>query len=321
MKTTLIMLLATLLATACVGRQNKNAAQTPQTGVEALAPAPVTPYRIPEIPVMLTNPEDRARWAAEHWWDNFDFADTTRVAQWSAYAEQAFVDYDYQLLANIPLEVSGPSIAGLFTKAAANKAIFQRFAEIAEKYLFDPNSPYRNEELYIAVLNAMLAPASPLDEWERVRPAEQLRLAMKNRVGDRAADFRYTLASGATGTLHGLRATYTLIFFNNPGCPACRETMDQIMRSPTLLPMIESGTLRILALYPDEDIQAWRDYLPNMPERWICAYDATQTVKNDELYDLKAIPTLYLLDAQKRVLLKDVMSIPLIEQTVTNATN
>ena len=39
-------------------------------------------------------------------------------------------------------------------------------------------------------------------------------------------------------------------------------------------------------------------------------------MKNDELYDLRAIPTLYLLDQDKVVLLKDCMSIPTIEQVI-----
>ena len=38
---------------------------------------------------------------------------------------------------------------------------------------------------------------------------------------------------------------------------------------------------------------------------WIDAYDAEQTILNQNLYDLKAIPTLYLLDKDKKVLLKD----------------
>ena len=44
-------------------------------------------------------------------------------------------------------------------------------------------------------------------------------MAMQNRIGERANDFRYTLASGATGTLYGVKAEYVLLFINNPGCP------------------------------------------------------------------------------------------------------
>ena len=45
----------------------------------------------------------------------------------------------------------------------------------------------------------------------------------------------------------------------------------------------------------DRDMKAWRDYLPHFPSAWINAYDADLKIKSAELYDLKAIPTLYLL--------------------------
>ncbi|MDR2912236.1 MAG: DUF5106 domain-containing protein [Alistipes sp.] len=307
--TTTVLLCASCLA-SCGGQKTK------KTTAADTAAATKT-YQMPSLPAMITDRQEQAQWAATHYWDNFDFADTLSVEKWSEYAEQAFVDYDYQLLANIPHEMGAGSIDGLFKKAAANKAVFGKFLEIAEKYLFDPNSPFRNEEYYIAVLNAVLANPT-LDEWERIRPAEQLRLAMKNRVGDTAADFRYTLASGATGMMRGLRARYTLLFFNNPGCPACRETMGQITGSPFLSRLIDEGTLAVLAVYPDDDIVAWRDYASNIPAAWINSHDATQTIKGEEVYDLKAIPTLYLLDRDKRVMLKDVMSIPLIEETINS---
>jgi peroxiredoxin len=293
---------------SCGGQKNKNSG-------EAAAEEPVKIYMPPPMPQMMNDRDSQARWAVEHYWDNFDFADTTAVANWSIYTEQAFVDFDSQLLMQVPPETGSEAIAVLFARAAANRPVFDRFAEIAEKYLFDANSPYRNEDLYIASLNAILANPA-LDQWERIRPQEQLRLALKNRPGDHAADFRYTLANGNTGTLHGLKARYTLLFFNNPGCPACREYIDKISASQFLSRLIDEGTLRVLAVYTDADIDAWREYNTSMPPQWILSYDAGEVIKNNDTYDLKAIPTLYLLDRDKRVMLKDEMSIPRIEQTL-----
>ena len=59
----------------------------------------------------------------------------------------------------------------------------------------------------------------------------------------------------------------------------------------------------------DEDIEAWRQYLPSMPKGWICGYDEAMTLTHNRLYDLKAIPSLYLLDRRKHVLIKDGVSI------------
>jgi len=42
-----------------------------------------------------------------------------------------------------------------------------------------------------------------------------------------------------------------------------------------------------------------------MPAQWIHAYDKGMEITQRRLYDIKAIPTLYLLDKEKKVLLKD----------------
>ena len=74
----------------------------------------------------------------------------------------------------------------------------------------------RNEEFYIPVLEAMIA--SPvLNETEKIRPQARLKLAQKNRIGTKALNFTYTLASGAQGSLYQLKAEYLLLFINNPG--------------------------------------------------------------------------------------------------------
>ncbi len=319
MKRMFLLVAALIVCCSCGGQKTKKGAEeTTETTVGNATTAAVREYKVPEIPAMMTDPEQRAQWITEHYWDNFNFTDTLGIEGWSAYAEQAFVNFNYHLLDNIPYDMGGEAIATLFSKATANKEVFLKFAEIAEKYLYEPNSPYRDDENYISTLNAVLANPT-LDQWERIRPEEQLRMSLKNRVGTPAADFRYTLASGATGTLYGLKAPYTLIYINNPGCPACRETMMQVTSSPFLSRLIDEGTLVVLAIYPDEDLAAWREHASEMPVGWINSYDKALNIKNDELYDLKAIPTLYLLARDKTVMLKDVMSIPLIEDTINNA--
>ncbi|MDR0907599.1 MAG: DUF5106 domain-containing protein [Rikenellaceae bacterium] len=307
MKKLLIFALVLGVATSCGGRQGKKTATATEDTVE------LKTYPMPKVPSMITEPEEIGRYVAEHYWDAFDFADTTLIGN-ADYTEQALADY-IVVLKKLPRETATQSIEGLFRRAAVDKAMFGHFAELSEKYLLEPNSPYRDSELYIVVLQSVLANPA-LDKWERIRPQEQLRIELKNRVGTPATNFTYTLASGAQGTLYGIKAPYTLLFINNPGCPMCKDVTQQIEGTPYLQELIASGELAVLAFYPDAGVDAWRDYAVNIPPAWINAYDKELTVRTNELYDLKAIPTLYLFDRGKRVLLRDEVSVPKIAETI-----
>ena len=96
------------------------------------------------------------------------------------------------------------------------------FLDLFEKYLYDPNSPMRNETLYITVLRVAIG-SPKTSEAEKTRMRYRLDLAQRNRPEMPATDFAYTLASGKTGTLYDIDAEYLILFFNNPGCHACQR--------------------------------------------------------------------------------------------------
>ena len=81
--------------------------------------------------------------------------------------------------------------------------------------------------------------------------------------------------------------------------------------------LIERKELKVLVLYPDTDLEAWREHLTDYPASWINSYDAEQRIEKEHLYDLKAIPALYLLDKQKRVLAKDCTDVAYLEQILS----
>ncbi len=253
------------------------------------------------LPVMITDPREQAEYMAAHWWDHFDFADTLFLVQPDA-IEQAFVDY-IVVLPHLDPAKAKAAIQGMGRRAEANPAVYGWFRSKSEHYLWDPNSPMRNEDLYIYVLESVQASAQ--DSLVRQQAAYQLDQAQKNRPGTVAADFGYTLASGRTGRLSSLKSEYTLLFFNNPGCSTCAQIMSQIGASPVFnaLSGARPARLAVLAVYTDEDQEAWQQYLPQMPADWIVS--RSREPEENDLYDLRAIPTMYLLDADKKVLLKD----------------
>ena len=258
-------------------------------------------FRLPKIPATCTTPGQRAEYLVAHYWDHFDFRDTSLVSH-PEITEQAFANFISILpYANDP----GQGLCAVLDRASTDSAMFACFRDLAEKYLYDPNSPMRSEELYIPALEYIVL-SPKVDSIEKLRPQYQLDMARKNRPGMIATDFTYTTES-ASGTpsrhrLHNLGSKYTLLFFNSPDCPDCERAMQHIEASP-LFARWQAEGLTILAVYRDDDLDLWRKAV--YPQEWINGYDAGQVITGKRLYDLKAIPTLYLLDRDKRVILKD----------------
>jgi hypothetical protein len=81
--------------------------------------------------------------------------------------------------------------------------------------------------------------------------------------------------------------------------------INMLKGEPRISEMISGGTLAVLNIYIDEDLQGWKDYMSVYPEDWYNGFDPDFIIRNDELYNVRAIPSLYLLDKEKRVILKD----------------
>ena len=68
----------------------------------------------------------------------------------------------------------------------------------------------------------------------------------------------------------------------------------------------EKGLLTVLAIDTESDGDVWERTKRDMPHRWIVGHDDNNVITESALYDLPAMPVLYLLDADKTVILKDV---------------
>jgi hypothetical protein len=108
------------------------------------------------------------------------------------------------------------------------------------------------------------------------------------------------------------------LYFNNPECPACREMKTSLMNSSVISDKIKSGSLEVLSIYTDKDEKLWLDHLKDYPSSWIQGRDDDEFLYRNKIYDLRAIPTIYLLDASKKVLLKDCMDVSQIEKIIAS---
>ena len=283
---------------ACGNTQRKQEKESPAVVQEKKKRS----FQLPEVPVMLDTPEARAAFVCEHYWDHFDFADTAYI-HLPDITEQAIVNF-MDLMPRVPQELADKAMRILYEKAAPHSPILWHFWETMSRYWQNANSPMRNEEMFIRLCRSV-EEVPQVEEVLKQRASFARRMAEKNRPGMKAADFVYTLASGKQARMYGLKAEYTLLFFYNPDCHTCADVKQAMQRSLLLKDMVSGGRMKVLTVYPDEDVALWRRHLGEMSEEWINGYDKGQILTHETLYDLSSIPSFYLLDKDKKVLLKD----------------
>ncbi|WP_294588783.1 DUF5106 domain-containing protein [uncultured Phocaeicola sp.] len=276
-----------------------------RTHTDATVVQPQSQFPFPDIPATLTEAEARKAFLLTHYWDKFSFTDTTLVDNRDV-TEQGFVNFIALLLDGTTSEELARESLKNWCKGFVGKDHALRvLTQTADEYLYNPNSPFYNEALYGLYLETML---DVLPQTDAVCSSYQFKLELvrRNNPGDRATDFTYYLPDGTRCTL-GTTPTKNdrlLLVFYDPECESCHEVLQQMAADASLAEAVQSGKLSVLAVYTEGNEEAWRKALPDMPDKWIVGTDR-EVVKTGALYDLKAMPSLYLLDGQKRVLLKD----------------
>ena len=257
---------------------------------------------LPQVPATLRDPVSRANYLVGHFWDAMDFRDSLLTRD-RRFLEQNFVNY----LSVFPLADEGARRGAaelLFRRAEDDAAACRMLADIAEKYLYDPDSPMYSEDQYILFLE-QIVPSAALGEAGTLRYRWQLEAARANRPGSPAADFAFVTRDGRSMTLHEFPVSgELLLIFYDPDCGHCREVMTRLEEDPRLNRRIADGHTTVLAVCSGSDPDLWNDTASLLPAGWTVGYESGE-LQETGAYVFRTFPTLFLLDADKRVLQKN----------------
>lgn len=279
------------------------------------APSP-RPFPSVEIPSMLGEGAEQMDYAVGHFWDRF--TDTTKVYACDSMLVNGVQKENVEsqvglyatLLDRVSLPVALRSVSRFYDRIDAfarkypDSNVFRELVDMTSRYLYDANSPVRNEEFYLPFVER-LAASDLVAEGLRTGYAWDARKCALNRLGTPAADFPFTDTKGRLRTLYGIRAEYVLLIFANPGCKACQEITAAMQASPAISELISSGRLKVVDVYIDQEVDDWKAHIAEYPADWINGYDHNYSIRTDLIYNIRAIPSIYLLDASKNVLMKD----------------
>lgn len=283
------------------------------------------PY--PAIPDTLRSVEQRAGYLSEHYWDNYNFADTLLLKS-KEVTEQGFVNF-IDILNRLNLDNASKGVAhkdiaqkditqkdiaqkdiaqkdivrkdiarkdivrkditqkgiACFTrKAFSNAAAKERFENLIEHYFEDQLSPVRNDRVYLIFLEEMKN--SPcFDETEKERIAFKIKTTNKNLPGDIAINFKFKDENGKEHQLSDYKDQKVILYFYDPDCENCHEV------SAWLKQQTIPADIKVLKMVADNHISY--------------------------MYSLKNMPTIFLLDKENKIILKDCTAQELIENIST----
>ncbi|RYF77702.1 MAG: DUF5106 domain-containing protein [Cytophagaceae bacterium] len=101
--------------------------------------------------------------------------------------------------------------------------------------------------------------------------------------------------------LKTVKADYTVLFFYDPTCVHCRESMPALKQFAT--DSIKSKGVQFCAIAVDNSPDAWQKFIREYNiQNWVNGYDFTFRTDYRKQFDVLKTPTLYVLDKDKNIL-------------------
>lgn len=311
MKIKLLIISCLLLLSACKGGTSR---RSDERNVEQ--PFSALPFPAVQLPAIIDNQQEAVSYMTENYWNSYldpsrSFPSDSLLSSGilKTDIEQKFADWT-AIVSMADLSTVEKAIGKIYDKALECKLknpdsnVFETLSNLFIKYYYNPNSPLRNEEIYLYFVRKYADYPGHSDELKEKYRREAV-LCSLNRIGEKATDFRFSDNRGRFYRLHDIESEYTLLFFSNPGCEACMDIINVLRGNQIISDMIASKRLSVVNVYIDEDIQDWLSYMPVYPKEWYNGFDPDYVLRGNTLYNIRAIPSLYLLDKDKRVIFKD----------------
>lgn len=299
MKSLFPILLLVVAASGCHGKDRDNST-TPPDSTSAAAPE----LALPVVPDSIRDIDTRLRFVIDRFWDSMDWNDTSAIDS-DSFMEQNLANF-YQLLAMANDSAKTQGVKTLINAATVNPHAVERIADISERYLYSMDSPMYNPQSYLAFIEALMdSKATP--ETMRRRLAYNHKALMSNREGSKAADFTFQLPNGSNASLSGNVDRRTILMFYDSDCEVCARIEKMLGDSPAINGAIANGSLRIVAIDTfTASKDEWAKKAAHLPTNWVVGYSPDGAIDSEEIYFIRTTPTIYLLDADMTVLIKDV---------------
>lgn len=177
---------------------------------------------------------------------------------------------------------------------AANAGKLSALMEAAETQLLDSDEERMAEFLRAALATGKLTPSeTETAEWMLHDVCE------RNAPGSAAADFRFGTPDISENTLLTyLPGKPLCVIFYDPDCDHCKKVIAKLAEGEL------ARLVDVLAVCVDSTPKRWEQTRDALPADWVKAFDRSEVTLND-IYMIRSLPSVYLLDADRNVVMKN----------------
>lgn len=195
------------------------------------------------------------------------------------------------------------TVKELLDKSAVNPVMYQIMSDALYDSFNATAYHNNNENIAISILkNAKEQTFVP--DWKKQSIEQQILIHEKNKVGTKAANLVLKDTEDVKYALHDLKSKYTILFFYDPECSHCTEIMPK-MKGWFYTDGPKDG--EVAAIYISQNEQEWKEYVKEntYPPKWLNLWDKNGENKIQQKYWIQSLPTIYVLDENKNVVLKN----------------
>ena len=257
---------------------------------------------IPRPPSTLNTTHEKAEFMIINFWNPLNFNDTTFTRD-ENFIEQNFVNF-ISIFPYAEPQSRKEAVFNLLNKSKIDPKTYASFMDVANKYLYDTDSPMINEDYYLPFMEFVAQDEDSSKAYKEMA-LYTIESINKNRPGTPAADFEFYDKEGITRSLHSLFPDReTMLIFFDPECENCKNVITEICQNPQIAQRVDEGNLGIVAVYSGINLTMWLRELPLFPDNWIVGHEP-EIIDYKELYDIRSLPTILLLGPDKTVIEKN----------------
>lgn len=247
-------------------------------------------FKYPEAPDFLDNIQARCDYLMDHFWDDMNFKQ--KVVNQAA-LQHAFSVYAAPMQWAQKAKVLN-SVNSLIKKLEKNPSLFTQFMKAAEETFHSPRSEVYIDEVYSSFAEAY-AKSKKVPENRKQRYRDQLVAMNSTLPGMLAPSLTLVDAHGET-VIPRMGANFTIYIFGPSANNDLRQWMLRLNSDMALERLCDSGVLAINVFSTDvNDTSDISGILPPFVPH-------ARVSSGLEKYDLRSVPSVYLLDSEQRIM-------------------